>query len=103
MSEINAIVKSHGINLSNDGNTIVFRMDLDLPDNGWVGFTLEADTTTKNDFAYKLSAVMDILEVNDIDKIDGRPLVAIFEGDDVFIGAKLIGIKNFLDKCKLLK
>lgn len=78
-------------------------MELELPDNGGVGFVLEGDTLTQNDFAYQLSSVMEVLEVKDIDKIDGRPLIAIFEGSEVFIGAKLIGIKNFLGKCKFMK
>ena len=74
-------------------------MELELPNNGGVGFVTEASTEdgTNSTFAYSISEVMKILDVDDFDNIDGRPLVAVFDGE-MFIGSKLIGIKHFLGK-----
>jgi hypothetical protein len=99
MSEYNAIVKKHGIKLTDNGEKILFWMELELPNNGGVGFVTEASTEdgSNSTFAHSISEVMKILDVDDFDNIDGRPLIAVFDGE-MFIGSKLIGIKHFLDK-----
>lgn len=103
MSEYNAIVKKHGIKLTENGKKILFWMELELPNNGGVGFVTEASTEdgSNSTFAYSIGEVMKILDVDDFDNIDGSPLIAVFDGE-MFIGSKLIGIKHFLGKCSFM-
>ena len=101
MSEYNAIVKKHGIKLTDNGEKILFWMELELPNGGGVGFVVESSTSASGEynttFAHSIGEVMKVLDVDDFDNIDGRPLIAVFDGE-MFIGSKLIGIKHFLDK-----
>ena len=63
-----------------------------------VYFVIKASTAEGNsNFAHSIGEVMKILEVKRLEEIDGRPLIAIFDGE-MSIGSKLIGIKHFLDK-----
>lgn len=103
MSEYNAIVKKHGIKLTENGEKIMFWMDLELPQSGGVGFVIESSTKDgdKSVFASTLAKVMEVLEVEDFDEIDGRPLVAVFDGE-MFIGSRLVGIRHFLYKTSFM-
>ena len=104
MSEYNAIVKSHDIEMSEDGQHITFWMELELPHSGGVGFVMTSPTTKEGNtsFAHDLNMVLNVLGVNKVSEIDGRPLVAVFDGE-MFLGSKLIGIKHFLDKCSFME
>lgn len=98
MSEFNAKVKKHGITFAETNDNIIFWMELELPHGGGVGFVTSASTAEgDNNFAHSISEVMKVLDVTNLDDIDGRPLIAVFDGE-MFIGSKLIGIKHFLDK-----
>ena len=104
MSEYNAMVKSHGISLSENGKKIMFYMDLELPNGGGVGFVIESSTEEgeKDTFSSTLAKVMNVLDVKKLGEIDGRPLVAVFDGE-MFLGSRLIGIKHFLYKTSFME
>ena len=104
MSEYNAIVKSHDIKLSGDGERLLFYMDLELPNSGGVGFMFDGPVSDSdnNSFAHGLGEVMKVLDVSEVSEIDGRPLIAVFDGE-MFLGSKIIGIRHFLGKYSFIE
>ena len=99
--EFNAVVVKHGINVSETyAQSLEFWIELKIQGGGGVVFCVSGPWSTnyRNKFAYSLKKVMNVLGVDDLSKVDGKPLRAIFETKDgMFFGAPIIGIKHFLD------
>jgi len=99
--EFNAVVVKHGINVSETyAQSLEFWMELKVQGGGGVVFCVSGPWSTnyRNKFAYSLKKVMNVLGTDDLSKVDGKPLRAIFETKDgMFLGAPIVGIKHFLD------
>lgn len=103
MKTINARIKRYGIRVSDRYyDSLELFLELELEGSGGVVFAVWgpwSENFEKNMFAYSLKKVMDIAGVDDVEKLTGAPIRAIFdapEDEESMLGRMIIGIKHFL-------
>jgi len=101
MNPCNAIIKSYGIRTSEQWyQCLELWMELSLQNGGSVVFSTYGvfeESWTKNQFGYAVKRVLDIVGVEKLENIKGKPIRAKFK-EDGRLGDIIIGIGNFLSE-----
>jgi len=96
----NALIKSYSLHESHSwSQCLELILELTLEKGGVVCFECHgvySEKHTKNELAYAIKKVMDIVGVERLEDITGKPIRAIFAGEGSF-GSNIIGIGHFLE------
>lgn len=100
MTDINAKIRTYGLQIS-DGysQSLELWLELELQGGGRVAFSVWGPYTEgwkNNVFAYSVKKVLDIVGVEKLKDIDGKPIRARFK-ENGCAGDTIIGIGHFLN------